>query len=73
MHDARKMCQNYDFDHWPCVQVGVDCGLAQGELHAVTGRMAYRGKVMNRAARIGAGASSGQVRLGAWRPSVDTE
>ena len=36
-----------------------------GEVHAMTGRMTYRGKVMNRAARIASTASTGQVRQGA--------
>jgi hypothetical protein len=33
-----------------------------GEVHAMTGRMTYRGKVMNRAARIASTASTGQVK-----------
>jgi hypothetical protein len=42
-------------------QVGLDYGPTRSELGHVTGRMTYRGKPMNRAARIGSGASSGQV------------
>jgi hypothetical protein len=43
------------------LQVGIDSGGATAEVHATTGRMSYRGKVMNRAARIGSSASSGQM------------
>jgi class 3 adenylate cyclase len=45
------------------LKVGIDTGAAMDSIHAATGRMAYRGKVMNRAARVAAAASTGQVRL----------
>ncbi|KAL6755782.1 nucleotide cyclase [Haematococcus lacustris] len=50
------------------VKVGIDCGPLCADLHAVTGRVTYRGKVMNRAARICGSAKSGQVwaSSGAW-------
>ena len=38
----------------PRLKVGVDAGSCASEISPVTGRMTYRGKVMNRAARIGA-------------------
>jgi class 3 adenylate cyclase len=44
------------------LKVGIDVGRVMDSVHAATGRMAYRGKVMNRAARIAFAASSGQVR-----------
>eukprot|EP00798_Chlamydomonas_sp_ICE-L_P031508 gene31508-6692_t len=40
---------------------GVDMGQAVGDINGLTGRMAYRGKVMNRAARISAKARTQQV------------
>ncbi|GLI68043.1 hypothetical protein VaNZ11_012366 [Volvox africanus] len=43
------------------LKTGVDTGQVLGEVHAMTGRMTYRGKVMNRAARIASTASTGQV------------
>lgn len=45
----------------PRLKTGVDTGQVLGEVHAMTGRMTYRGKVMNRAARIASTASTGQV------------
>jgi class 3 adenylate cyclase len=45
------------------LKVGIDVGKVMDSVHAATGRMAYRGKVMNRAARIASAASSGQVCL----------
>ncbi|KAL6749897.1 nucleotide cyclase [Haematococcus lacustris] len=43
------------------LKTGLDRGQVLGEVHAMTGRMTYRGKVMNRAARIASAATSGQV------------
>jgi hypothetical protein len=43
------------------IKVGIDSGAAMDSVHPATGRMAYRGKVMNRAARIAAAASIAQV------------
>jgi len=43
------------------LKTGVDTGQVLGEVHAMTGRMTYRGKVMNRAARVASTASTGQV------------
>ncbi len=43
-----------------CLQVGISTGDTKSEVQA-NGRMSYRGKVMNRAARIAAMATSGQV------------
>jgi hypothetical protein len=48
------------------LKVGIDVGKVMDSVHAATGRMAYRGKVMNRAARIASAASSGQVLWGEW-------
>ncbi|KAJ9524753.1 hypothetical protein QJQ45_024359 [Haematococcus lacustris] len=50
------------------VKVGIDYGPLCADLHAVTGRVTYRGKAMNRAARICGSAKSGQVwaSSGAW-------
>lgn len=45
----------------PRLKTGVDTGQVLGEVHAMTGRMTYRGKVMNRAARVASTASTGQV------------
>jgi hypothetical protein len=42
-------------------QAGVDFGMSRAALNGATGRIAYRGRVMNRAARINARGSSGQV------------
>lgn len=52
----------------PRVKIGIDEGLAAAELSPVTGRMIYRGKFMNRAARISAKAPSGTCWCseGAW-------
>ncbi|KAG1660559.1 hypothetical protein FOA52_002003 [Chlamydomonas sp. UWO 241] len=43
----------------PRLKIGIDVGQAQADVSPVTGRMTYRGKVMNRAARICGKASSG--------------
>ncbi len=45
----------------PRLKTGIDVGPILTALNTVTGRMAYRGKVMNRAARVASIASSGQV------------
>lgn len=44
-----------------------------GEVHPMTGRLTYRGKVMNRAARIASTASTGQVLCStkAWNAALD--
>lgn len=40
---------------------GLDCGDVLARVHATTGRMTYRGRVMNRSARIAGMATAGQV------------
>lgn len=45
-----------------CTQVGIDVGLVRSEVSEVTGRLQYRGRVMNRAARV-----AGKVRQGSPR------
>ena len=44
------------------LKCGVEMGNVLAEVGAVSGRMTYRGRVMNRAARIGSIAKTGQVR-----------
>jgi hypothetical protein len=44
------------------VQVGLDMGEAVAEVHPVTRALEYRGKVLNRAARIADYAAAGQVK-----------
>ena len=46
----------------PHPQVGMDTGFVADSINATTGRMAYRGRPMNRAARIASKALAGQVR-----------
>jgi class 3 adenylate cyclase len=43
------------------LKVGIDVGAVMDSVQSATRRMAYRGRVMNRAARIACAASSGQV------------
>ena len=43
----------------PRLKIGIDVGECHSEVSPVTGRMTYRGKVMNRSARISAKAPSG--------------
>ncbi|KXZ51491.1 hypothetical protein GPECTOR_12g454 [Gonium pectorale] len=43
------------------VKAGLDYGPVQASLNAATGRLSYRGRVMNRAARIANSATSGQA------------
>ncbi len=43
------------------LKVGVDAGAADATIVPSTGRVDYRGRVMNRAARIAAKAQAGQV------------
>ncbi|KAG2490411.1 hypothetical protein HYH03_011211 [Edaphochlamys debaryana] len=43
------------------IKAGLDFGSVRASINGATGRAAYRGRVMNRAARIAASASSGQV------------
>jgi hypothetical protein len=43
------------------LKAGIDTGSALGGPHSTTGRISYRGRVMNRAARIASSAGSGQV------------
>ncbi|KAG1669976.1 hypothetical protein FOA52_016237 [Chlamydomonas sp. UWO 241] len=43
----------------PRLKVGIDIGKVQADVSPVSGRMTYRGRVMNRAARISGKASSG--------------
>lgn len=57
------------------LKTGVDTGQVLGEVHAMTGRMTYRGKVMNRAARIASTASTGQVLCSSdsWQLAASTD
>ncbi|KAG1678409.1 hypothetical protein FOA52_015176 [Chlamydomonas sp. UWO 241] len=43
----------------PRIKIGVDMGKVQADVSPVSGRMTYRGRVMNRAARISGKASAG--------------
>eukprot|EP00798_Chlamydomonas_sp_ICE-L_P005939 gene5939-33516_t len=43
------------------LRCGLDSGEVMGSIHAASGRMTYRGRVMNRAARIACVAGTGQV------------
>jgi len=45
----------------PRIKVGVDCGEVTAELHPYTGRLNYRGAVLNRAARVANKAGEMQV------------
>ncbi|KAG1677569.1 hypothetical protein FOA52_014467 [Chlamydomonas sp. UWO 241] len=58
----------------PRLKIGIDVGRVQADVSPVTGRMAYRGKVMNRAARICGKASSGMQWCSAavWDQVVST-
>ncbi|GLC52846.1 hypothetical protein PLESTB_000674900, partial [Pleodorina starrii] len=53
------------------IKSGLDCGDVLARVHATTGRMTYRGRVMNRAARIAGMATAGQVLCsrGLWDSS----
>ncbi|KXZ43981.1 hypothetical protein GPECTOR_76g803 [Gonium pectorale] len=53
------------------LKAGVDMGRLRGEINCITGRMSYRGRAMNRAARIVAAAGTGQVLASAevWTAS----
>jgi len=59
----------------PRYKVGIDIGTVSGDMSAVTGRLNYRGKVMNRAARIAERAFSGQCwcSAGVWECSLSDE
>ncbi|KAL6765844.1 nucleotide cyclase [Haematococcus lacustris] len=56
------------------IKVGIDMGPVRCFLQPVSGVMAFRGKVMNRAARIASTATSGQVLCSAqvWQHSSQT-
>ncbi|KAG1669680.1 hypothetical protein FOA52_002064 [Chlamydomonas sp. UWO 241] len=58
----------------PRLKIGIDVGLVEADVSPVTGRMTYRGKVMNRAARICGKASSGTQWCSAavWEQVVAT-
>ncbi|KAG1678413.1 hypothetical protein FOA52_015180 [Chlamydomonas sp. UWO 241] len=43
----------------PRIKIGIDMGQVQADVSPVSGRMTYRGRVMNRAARISGKASAG--------------
>ncbi|KAF5830916.1 hypothetical protein DUNSADRAFT_13848 [Dunaliella salina] len=53
-------------------QAGIDWGTVKADLHAATARVDFRGKVMNRAARISSMAKCGQVwcSRGAWEAAA---
>eukprot|EP00198_Chlamydomonas_reinhardtii_P000604 XP_001689939.1 predicted protein [Chlamydomonas reinhardtii] len=55
------------------LKVGMDTGFVADSINATTGRMAYRGRPMNRAARIASKALAGQVHCSAavWASAVD--
>ncbi|GIL88278.1 hypothetical protein Vretifemale_16198 [Volvox reticuliferus] len=55
------------------LKVGIDVGLVADSINATTGRMAYRGRTMNRAARIASRALAGQVHCSAavWAAAAD--
>ncbi|KAG2444465.1 hypothetical protein HXX76_001217 [Chlamydomonas incerta] len=55
------------------LKVGMDTGFVADSINATTGRMAYRGRPMNRAARIASKALAGQVHCSAavWTAAVD--
>ncbi|KAG2447205.1 hypothetical protein HYH02_007946 [Chlamydomonas schloesseri] len=55
------------------LKVGMDTGFVADSINATTGRMAYRGRPMNRAARIASKALAGQVHCSAavWTSAVD--
>lgn len=44
------------------LKAGCDLGRVTAAVNPTTGRMDYRGKAMNKAARVAAKASTGQVR-----------
>ncbi len=46
----------------PRIKIGLDIGNVWASLNRLTGRVSYRGRVMNRTARIAEKAGSGQVR-----------
>ena len=50
----------------PRIKVGLDVGMTSSEISPCTGRMIYRGRVMNRASRIASKASSGSC----WSSSL---
>ncbi|GIL92903.1 hypothetical protein Vretifemale_20384 [Volvox reticuliferus] len=43
------------------IKVGLDAGMAAHSLNEASGRLTYRGKVMNRASRVAGKAAAGQV------------
>jgi class 3 adenylate cyclase len=45
------------------LKAGMDISRVKGSVHAITGKITYRGRVMNRAARIASTATVGQVSL----------
>lgn len=47
--------------HCNLQQVGIDTGVVKADLHPAIARITYRGRVMNRAARINSLAATGQV------------
>ncbi|KAG2493662.1 hypothetical protein HYH03_008176 [Edaphochlamys debaryana] len=55
------------------LKVGLDVGFVSDSINATTGRMAYRGRPMNRAARIASKALAGQVHCssGVWHAAAD--
>jgi len=54
------------------LKVGIDWGAVKADLHAATARVTFRGRVMNRAARISSVAKCGQVWCseGAWEAAA---
>ncbi|MEW5301992.1 MAG: hypothetical protein WDW36_004810 [Sanguina aurantia] len=50
------------------LKVGIEFGRIHGEINCCSGRMSYRGKVMNRASRFATHAATGQIltSAGAW-------
>ncbi|KAG1668893.1 hypothetical protein FOA52_016062 [Chlamydomonas sp. UWO 241] len=67
-------CAGHVLFRGPRIKVGIDVGQVQADVSPVTGRMTYRGKVMNRSARICGKASSGMRWCSAavWQRVVST-
>ena len=71
--NALKARPDSNFDSKPQglrIKVGVDIGRVSCSVHAALGRATYRGRVMNRAARVCGLCKSGQVRLLQHAPRI---
>lgn len=74
-HIHHKTCHKTCHEHFPlkiyphayhAAQAGVDLGGVHLELNTSTGRITYRGRVLNRASRISSLAGTGEVGVGDW-------